>query len=95
MSPVFHPYRLSFGGCRGLLCALYYCINCRFEAIKTSKLYTVVLRDMNYAAGGFAAWQQYLIRYREREACFKAFLNNNWFGAVVFLGILVDYLVRN
>ncbi len=46
------------------------------------------------AAGGFAAWQQYLIRYREREACFKAFLNNNWFGMVVFLGIVLDYLLR-
>ena len=36
-------------------------------------------------AAGFAGWQQYLIRFREREACFKAFLNNNWFGAVIFL----------
>ena len=45
------------------------------------------------AAAGFAAWQQYLIRYREREACFKAFLNNNWFGMVVFLGLLFDYML--
>jgi 4-hydroxybenzoate polyprenyltransferase len=43
-------------------------------------------------AAGLAGWQQYLIRFREREACFQAFLNNNWFGAVVFLGILFDYL---
>ena len=43
-------------------------------------------------AAGFAGWQQYLIRFREREACFKAFLNNNWFGAVIFLGILFDYM---
>lgn len=41
---------------------------------------------------GLAGWQQYLIRFREREACFKAFLNNNWFGAVIFLGILFDYM---
>jgi 4-hydroxybenzoate polyprenyltransferase len=39
-----------------------------------------------------AIYQQYLIRYRERDACFHAFLNNNWFGMVVFLGILLDYL---
>jgi 4-hydroxybenzoate polyprenyltransferase len=43
-------------------------------------------------AAGLLLWQQYLIRFREREACFQAFLNNNWFGAVVFLGILFDYM---
>ena len=42
-------------------------------------------------AGLLAAYQQYLIRAREPEACFKAFLNNNWFGAVIFSGILFDY----
>ncbi len=33
------------------------------------------------------AYQQWLIRARVREDCFKAFLNNNWFGLVVFSGI--------
>jgi 4-hydroxybenzoate polyprenyltransferase len=45
-------------------------------------------------AGLLVIYQQYLIRYRERDACFRAFLNNNWFGMVVFLGILLDYLYR-
>ena len=44
-------------------------------------------------AGGLAVYQQHLIRYREREGCFRAFLNNNWFGAVVFAGMLLDYMV--
>jgi len=33
------------------------------------------------------------IRGRERMACFKAFLHNNWVGAVIFAGIVVDFLV--
>ncbi|WP_185233593.1 4-hydroxybenzoate octaprenyltransferase [Teredinibacter franksiae] len=36
-------------------------------------------------------WQQFLIRNRERQACFKAFLNNNWVGMVLFVGLLLDY----
>jgi len=44
------------------------------------------------AAAGFAAFQQYLIRDRAREACFQAFLNNNRFGMAVFAGLLLDYL---
>jgi 4-hydroxybenzoate polyprenyltransferase len=46
------------------------------------------------AAGGFALYQQYLIRERRPERCFQAFLNNNWFGAAVFAGIAVDYLFK-
>jgi 4-hydroxybenzoate polyprenyltransferase len=45
------------------------------------------------AAALLALYQQGLIRYREREGCFRAFLNNNWFGAVIFTGILLDYLL--
>jgi 4-hydroxybenzoate polyprenyltransferase len=33
------------------------------------------------------AWQQWLIRERDRDGCFKAFLNNNWVGLVVLAGI--------
>ena len=46
------------------------------------------------AAAGLAIYQQGLIRYREREECFRAFLNNNWFGAAVFVGLLMDYIFR-
>ncbi len=35
----------------------------------------------------FAGWQQYLCKDRDRERCLRAFLNNNWFGAVVFFGL--------
>ncbi|MGB1579987.1 MAG: 4-hydroxybenzoate octaprenyltransferase [Nevskiales bacterium] len=43
---------------------------------------------------GIFLYQQWLIRDREPQACFQAFLNNHWFGAVVFAGILFDYLLR-
>jgi 4-hydroxybenzoate polyprenyltransferase len=43
-------------------------------------------------AGGLALYQQYLIRDRKPEDCFKAFLNNNAFGMAVFCGLLVDFL---
>lgn len=39
-------------------------------------------------------WQQWLIRHRKREACFRAFLNNNWSGMFVFAGIALDYIFR-
>lgn len=45
-------------------------------------------------AGGIAAYHYTLIRLRNRDACFKAFLHNNWFGAVVFAGMVVDHWVR-
>ena len=43
------------------------------------------------AAALFAVYQQYLIKDRKRELCFKAFLNNNWFGMALFIGVFLDY----
>ncbi|MDY6942609.1 MAG: 4-hydroxybenzoate octaprenyltransferase [Pseudomonadota bacterium] len=43
------------------------------------------------AAAGLFVYQQWLIRHREKAACFRAFLNNNWFGAVIFAAIALDY----
>jgi len=46
------------------------------------------------AAAVLAIHQQRLIRDRTPDACFRAFLNNNLFGLVVFAGIALDYLFR-
>ena len=43
-------------------------------------------------ASGLALYQQYLIRDRQPEGCFQAFLNNNAFGLVIFCGLLMDFL---
>jgi 4-hydroxybenzoate polyprenyltransferase len=45
------------------------------------------------AAAVLAFYQQYLIVDRDPHLCFKAFLNNNWFGAAIFAGIFLDSLV--
>ncbi|MBB1125367.1 4-hydroxybenzoate octaprenyltransferase [Thiospirillum jenense] len=45
-------------------------------------------------AASFAIYQQYLIRHREPRTCFTAFLNNNYFGMAIFVGLVVDYLLR-
>lgn len=45
------------------------------------------------AAAGIALYHYMLIRTRERQPCFRAFLHNNWLGGVVFAGVfLSDYL---
>lgn len=45
-------------------------------------------------AEGIAFHHYKLIKDRSREKCFAAFLHNNWFGAAVFAGLVVDYWVR-
>jgi 4-hydroxybenzoate polyprenyltransferase len=37
----------------------------------------------------FFVYQQWLIKDRERESCFAAFLNNAWFGAFIFGAIIL------
>ena len=45
-------------------------------------------------AAAIALYHYTLIRHRDRAQCFKAFLHNNWLGAVVFAGLAADYAVR-
>jgi 4-hydroxybenzoate polyprenyltransferase len=42
-------------------------------------------------AAGLSVYQQRLIFHFNKPDCFKAFLNNNWFGLVVFVGLLLSY----
>lgn len=51
-----------------------------------------------YAAGLAAAallalHHLWLIRGRDRDACFRAFLGNHWLGFAVFAGIALDYAI--
>ncbi|GGK45876.1 MULTISPECIES: 4-hydroxybenzoate octaprenyltransferase [Aliivibrio] len=47
------------------------------------------------AAAGFFVYQQWLIKGREREACFKAFLNNNYVGGLIFIAISASVLYQS
>lgn len=46
-------------------------------------------------AGLLFVYQQWLIRKREPAGCLKGFLNNQYVGAVIFAGILLQYLYGN
>jgi 4-hydroxybenzoate polyprenyltransferase len=46
-------------------------------------------------AGLLFLYQQWLIRKRDPAGCLKGFLNNQYVGAVIFAGILLQYLYGN
>ena len=46
------------------------------------------------AAACFGLYQQHLIRGRDRGDCLRAFMNNNWLGGVIFLGLAAEYAMR-
>ncbi len=43
-------------------------------------------------AAGLFVYQHWLMRERSRDGCFKAFLNNQWVGLAILLGLLANYL---
>ncbi len=46
-------------------------------------------------AGALFGYQQWLIKDRERDPCFKAFLNNHYAGLLIFIGLATDYWLTN
>lgn len=44
-------------------------------------------------AAGLFVYQQRLIHKREREDCFKAFLNNNYVGMFIFIGLVASFII--
>lgn len=45
-------------------------------------------------AAYLAFYQQWLIIERYPASCFRAFLNNNWFGAAIFAGLVLHYALN-
>ena len=44
-------------------------------------------------AAAIAAYHFTLIRQRDPARCFKAFVHNNWIGASIFAGIVLDFMM--
>ncbi len=43
----------------------------------------------------FFMYQLRLIWSRKPERCMQAFLNNNWFGLIIFIGLFLDFIINN
>jgi len=43
-----------------------------------------------FIATAIACYHYFLIKARQTENCFKAFMHNHWFGCILFVGVLVD-----
>ena len=57
--------------------------------------YLGLLYYMSLAVAAGLVYHQYkLIKDRTREGCFKAFLNNNWVGLAIFVGLALDLKFR-
>jgi 4-hydroxybenzoate polyprenyltransferase len=70
------------------------CLVCLYLAGRAFDLGTYFNISLVVAALLFL-YQQLLIRERRPEACFKAFLHNNWVGMAVFAGVALNYLAAS
>ncbi len=77
-----HRDRLYIGLFQGVFFALLVAVGLVFAL---APVYYLMLT----AAAGLAVYHQWLIRHREREACFRAFLNHNVLGGVIFVGVVL------
>ena len=82
----------------------------RFDIAAVAACYAIYLIAMAWVGRHFALGALYdaglvlaaiiavhhlwLIRARDRDACFRAFLGNHWLGLAIFAGIVLDFAVR-
>ena len=82
----------------------------RFDILAIAICYALYLGGMAWAGwrlrlgvnywGGLsvalvlAGYHLALIRGRDRDQCFRAFLSNHWLGFAIFIGVVADFAVR-
>ncbi len=82
----------------------------RFDVLAVAVCYAIFLAGMawvgwrvrfgvNYFGGlsialVLAGYHLALIRTRDREQCFRAFLSNHWLGFAIFIGVVLDFALR-
>lgn len=73
-------------------CYIFYLIiwSVAGDFVAYSAIYLIAL----FAAIIQVIWHIWLIRNREREACFKAFRLNHWLGFTVFVGIALSLMFK-
>jgi len=50
---------------------------------------------MGVTVAAALCYRQYeLIHRRQREGCFRAFMNSHWTGAALFAGMVADFALR-
>lgn len=66
------------------------CITCLWLAFKQLQLGTYAYYGL-LAGTAYVAWLLWSARSRSRESCFRAFLQNYWFGLIVWFGLVLHY----
>lgn len=74
--------RMMIGALQGMFLFALFLAGGQFQL---SAIYYVSL----VVAACLLIYQQWLIRHRDADACFKAFLNNHWVGLSVFIGVVL------
>ena len=77
--------RVIIGTLQGLALVGWLMMGQRFEL--SSAVYYITIM----VACSLMAYQQWLIRERQPQACFQAFMNNHWVGFSIFMGIALHY----
>ena len=79
--------RLIVGILQVLTILGFFAVGARFE-LSTAFHCSVIMAALIFV------YQQYLIKDRDPKKCFTAFLNNNWVGIVIFIGVALDYWLK-
>jgi 4-hydroxybenzoate polyprenyltransferase len=86
---------ITFGRFDVLAIGICYALTLALLAAAFARLGLGLAALVGLAAAGIIAVQHLRwIAKRDPVQCFRAFLHNNWFGACVFAGLMVDYARR-